>query len=324
MSPTVAAERVPHRPSRPVVVFIGGYGRSGSTLLERMLARLPGVMAAGELCFFWDRGLREGQLCGCGVPLTRCPFWSRVLEHGFGGDGPGPMEQILARQKAVSGIRNLPRIRRTWLQGREFSAALTGFRETLAALYSGIAAASGGAMIIDSSKDPGYAEVLAGIPTIDLRLIHIVRDSRAVAHSWQRRKKRPEIHWREEFMPRFSLLRSAVAWSIKNAAIARLRGRLARTCLLRYEDLMDAPARELARISAALDLPGSAALQEELRAGEFALDVDHTAAGNPMRLLTGPLVLQRDEEWQTGMTGWRRSVITACTRVGLHRYGYLG
>jgi hypothetical protein len=324
MNHSVDVENPSHPSSRAVVVFIGGYGRSGSTLLERILARLPGVIAAGELCFFWDRGLRQAQLCGCGAPLPSCPFWSRVLQHVFDGDGPGSLEQILTWQREVRGIHNLHCVRKPWLQSQVFSSALSGFRETLASLYLGLSSASGGAMIVDSSKDPVYAEILAGIPAVDLRLIHMVRDSRAVAHSWQRKRQRPEIHWREELMPRFSIPRSAVAWSVKNAAMTRLRGRLDRSCLLRYEDLMEAPARELERISNALDLPGSAALNAELREGKFSLEVDHTAAGNPIRFETGPLVLQRDEEWQSGMPTWRKSFITAITGVGLHRYGYLG
>src|SRR5829696_372489 len=37
----------PPRLTRPRVAFLGGFGRSGSTLLERMLAELPGITAIG-------------------------------------------------------------------------------------------------------------------------------------------------------------------------------------------------------------------------------------------------------------------------------------
>jgi len=67
------------------VLYIGGFGRSGSTLVERILGQLPGFCSAGEIVFLWQRGLIDGQLCGCGVPVPECEFWSRVGKTAFGG-----------------------------------------------------------------------------------------------------------------------------------------------------------------------------------------------------------------------------------------------
>ena len=67
------------------VVFIGGQGRSGSTLLERALGQLPDVVSVGETVHLWDRGLRDNELCGCGQPFSACPFWSEVGQLAFGG-----------------------------------------------------------------------------------------------------------------------------------------------------------------------------------------------------------------------------------------------
>ena len=36
------------------IVFIGGAGRSGSTLLEKILGNLDGCFSAGELRFIWQ------------------------------------------------------------------------------------------------------------------------------------------------------------------------------------------------------------------------------------------------------------------------------
>jgi len=48
------------------VLFIGGLGRSGSTLLDRMLGRLDDVWSVGELVHLWERGLSQNNRCGCG------------------------------------------------------------------------------------------------------------------------------------------------------------------------------------------------------------------------------------------------------------------
>ena len=46
------------------VVFLGGLGRSGTTLLERMLGEVPGVCALGEVVHLWQRDVRDNESCG--------------------------------------------------------------------------------------------------------------------------------------------------------------------------------------------------------------------------------------------------------------------
>jgi len=48
------------------VLFLAGLGRSGTTLLERALAELPGVQPLGEVIHLWERSVQGDELCGCG------------------------------------------------------------------------------------------------------------------------------------------------------------------------------------------------------------------------------------------------------------------
>ncbi len=94
----------------PRVVYLGGLGRSGTTLLERLLAARPGVCAAGETVHLWQRGLVRNELCGCGLPFAACPFWHRVGEHAFGGWAeidPGRVTRLAA---SVDRSRFIPRL----------------------------------------------------------------------------------------------------------------------------------------------------------------------------------------------------------------------
>ena len=43
--------------ARATVLYIGGMGRSGSTLVDRVLGQAPGVCSVGELVFLWERGV---------------------------------------------------------------------------------------------------------------------------------------------------------------------------------------------------------------------------------------------------------------------------
>ena len=55
-------------------------------------------------------------------------------------------------------------------------------------LYRAIATVTGARVIVDSSKLPSYLAVLRGVDGLDVRTVHLVRDPRAAAFSWQRAK----------------------------------------------------------------------------------------------------------------------------------------
>ena len=80
-----AVTRLVNPPVRPRLLFIAGWGRSGSTLLDRILGQVPGVFSAGELRDIWRRGALEDRLCGCGSPFRECAVWRKVGEVAFGG-----------------------------------------------------------------------------------------------------------------------------------------------------------------------------------------------------------------------------------------------
>lgn len=64
-------------------LYIAGYGRSGSTLLERLLSQENSVVGGGELYFleqFLLGDLEQNELiCACEQTVRNCPFWSPVV-----------------------------------------------------------------------------------------------------------------------------------------------------------------------------------------------------------------------------------------------------
>src|SRR5574341_753180 len=90
------------------VVFIGGYGRSGSTLLERILGQIDQVCCIGELCHIWERGYKDNQLCGCGEHFSACPFWNNVEKKAFNNHSKLDIPSILALQRSVNRLRYIP------------------------------------------------------------------------------------------------------------------------------------------------------------------------------------------------------------------------
>ena len=100
---------------------------------------------------------------------------------------------------------------------------------------------SGAPAIVDSSKDSTYALLLSTIEGLEVEIVHLVRDSRAVAFSWQRRRRRPEIVDREEYMPVIRPAGAAAGWSARNVSAEALRSFSSRYVRLRYEDLTADP-----------------------------------------------------------------------------------
>ena len=56
------------------LVYIGGFGRSGSTLLEYLLTCQPDLVACGEIVRHVRRR-RTRKACTCGQPAAQCPIW---------------------------------------------------------------------------------------------------------------------------------------------------------------------------------------------------------------------------------------------------------
>lgn len=57
------------------LIYIGGYGRSGSTLIEYLLTFHPEVVACGEVERRVHRGVRRN-ICTCGRRVQDCPVWT--------------------------------------------------------------------------------------------------------------------------------------------------------------------------------------------------------------------------------------------------------
>ncbi len=302
------------------VLYLGGYGRSGSTLIERVLGQMPGVCAVGELRHIWERSFRDNQLCGCGQPFRDCPFWGAVVERAFGGFTGIDADQMVSLAHRIDRTRYVPRLLHP---GRgAFRRAFETYAAVVRRLYEAIRAVSGCALIVDSSKEPSYAYALRRAGGVDLTLWHVVRDSRAVAFSWVRKRERPEIYWRRELMDVHAPLRSAVLWLSFNALCRDLARHGVAYQRLHYEDFVADPAAALTPLLAILGWSPEAL--HGVRGQRLTLAANHTVSGNPLRFAVGEVDVVLDREWRERMARGDRWLVTALTAWPLWRYGYLG
>jgi hypothetical protein len=301
------------------VLNIVGYGRSGSTLLDLVLGQLPGFTSVGELTFLWERGVIGNQLCGCGEPFGDCRFWQDVGGEAFGGWERVDAAAMLSLKRSVERQRLIPLMAAPRV-ARRYQARLGTYADVLRTVYEAVRTVAGARVVVDSSKLPSNAFLLRRVPGLDVRYAHLVRDSRGVAFSWQRRVVRPEITGSTTYMPRYGALRASAEWAFHNLLLHSLGGRRA---LLTYENLVRDPRRNVASVLEQLGLP--AADHDLAFIGPDSVDLEptHSVAGNPMRFVHGPVELRLDEDWRAGMRPGSRRLVSALTWPLLGRYGYL-
>ncbi|MBA2575502.1 MAG: sulfotransferase [Euzebyaceae bacterium] len=302
------------------ILYIGGWGRSGSTLLDRMVGQVPGFVSVGELRDIWQRGWVENRLCGCGAPFHDCPFWTKVGQEAFGGWEQADPEEMARLRYAVDRPWHLPYLLRPSLSAG-YRRRARRYVDGLDRLYRAILSVSGAQVLIDSSKIPTYALLLRQLESVDLRILHLVRDSRGVVFSWQKQVQRPDASAEPDFMLRYGVAGASVRYLVYNGLTRALRRLGLPYLLLRYEDAVRDPR---AALVAAVEHSGVPLPDDlpHLGDGEVALGVGHTVDGNPMRFDTGTVVLRVDEAWRDGLSDKHTAAVTAITYPLLRRYGY--
>jgi hypothetical protein len=301
------------------VIFIGGLGRSGTTLLERVLGEVPGICPLGEVVHLWRWDLCDDERCGCGRRFSACEFWRKVGDRAFGGWHNIDPVRVLALRDAVERSRHIPR-----LAGRRLAdphgELVAEYASYYARVYRAAAQVGGAQVVIDSSKHASLAYCLRWSDQIDLRVIHMVRDSRGVAYSWARTLDATPAAPGEE-PSRYQPGRSAMLWNAHNAAFGLLRRRGVPVRRVRYEQLLAEPAATVRAIAEFAGLDDAGPL-DFLTGDAVRLRSRHAAGGNPIRFATGELPLGRDDGWRASLPSGPRRIVGALTAPLLTAYGY--
>jgi hypothetical protein len=297
------------------VVYVTGWGRSGSTLLDVLLGQVPGFFSAGELVYLWSRGIGAGWTCGCSAQVESCPVWSEVLSDL----SPTPARELARRmehlEQRLIRSRHLPALFAPALRRRWRNDLFEEYAGTLRSLYQALAQATGSRVIVDSSKLPAYAAVLGAIEGLDVRVVHLIRDPRAVAYSWSKGSSSPGG------IERVGMGKSSLYWNLFNVGAEALHRQHGLPYLrLRYEDLVEEPKAAFARI---LAFAGEETAFTPFT-GSHAATVapTHTVSGNPSRFRTGVIEIAPDTRWVAGMPALQKRAVELMTLPGLVRYGY--
>lgn len=300
------------------VLFIAGAGRSGSTLLARLAGQCHDCVTVGELRHLGQSGAADSdptRRCGCGEPFDVCPFWTSVMSD-LVARGWDPQRQETVRG-TVDRIRYIPKM--LWArEDTDFRRRQREFTSYLADVYGLVSSRSGNSLVVDSSKDPSFLFLLLQNPDLDVDVIHLVRDPRAVAYSWTTRKRLPEVVGRTAYMRTYRAGRSAGFWLATNL-LAEVGGRRARRYhRVRYEDFVNAPAQ------AVRGVVGSGAAETPFIDGNKVkfVKTEHLVKGNPDRFQSGWIEIAPDQRWESHLPAMQKLLVGALCFPLMVRYGY--
>lgn len=303
------------------VLYIAGSGRSGSTLLERILGQLDGVAAVGELRHLW-RNNPESELCGCGAVFANCPFWTEVLSLAGVSLTKASFESVHHLQLQVDRMRYIPTMLGWSVRPGNNDRLVAEYTALLSRLYGALLQVSGAHLIVDSSKDVSTLYLLTTMEDVRLRVLHPLRDSRAVAFSWMRQRVERHVVDHTAFMPVYSPQKSAMDWNYRNVMSEWAGGRASGYLQFRYEDLVDKPLEVIGEITSFAELSNTDL--GFIHGHDLQLWHDnHTASGNPMRFDKGSIRLKLDSAWRDDLKASDRRIVTSLTWPLLRKYGYV-
>lgn len=300
------------------VLYVMGYGRSGSTLMDRLLGSYDDIVGCGELTNVAESGWVNNEFCSCSQRVRSCVFWSSVYD-------------LWSEGKYSKDAKEFHNLKSKYETHKYFWKAAAGYgslgeadyecyMHDLGLLYSSIHEVSGKKTIVDSSKNVSRAYNLSLLPTASTYFLHLVRDCRGVVYSLEKsHEKIPEKGVQQDLEPN-SWARSVAAWSLYNYECEMLKKRIQDdTITIRYEDLTREPIKTLAKVEGLLGIPKfSDQAIDRLASGQADL---HTVAGNRLRMKKG-MKIKQDVSWHAGLPSWKRKAVELISPHLMKKYRY--
>lgn len=287
------------------LIYILGWGHSGSTLMDLTIGSSPNVMSVGEIIFFGfyrnripHRKVLKPFFCTCGAPFHDCPFWSQVLAAPAAGS-----LRVVYDDNNAARLRWFLRFLRYVLSGRRAIPPATMLGDD-AALLRMISAVSGPrtSYLCDSSKDFARLIRLLMMPGIEVYPIFLVRDMQAVAHSYAK-KKRHDLG-----LNRMGYYRALFSWAGVNLASWTVAALSRRPVLhVSYDLFCRNPGKTVTLLNDTLGLD----IDGDNPVAGINRRTYHNIGGNLMRFKT-LAAIRYDDSWKRSVPSLRRLISHAC------------
>lgn len=315
------------------LIYIASEVRSGSTLLNNLLSNHPGLSSIGELRNLHSyqnkgqAGASVNWLCTCGLPVNECRVWTQINEYYekeyqqslvdvdtlIGGSQRTKLYHPVLLLSIIIPFKGV----RQWLLRHAYhNSQIQKFgRESFQILdvFSRVMNVRG---IVDSSKRMGqlYSLVSTKPADVDLKMIHLVRDGRAVVYS---KMKRADVY--QQYGYSFRLISAIRGWVYNNLKIQVIKSFFdpENKVTIRYEDLCADREITLQKICRRFRIPYEDSMLN------LSNENRHNIGGSPHRFSWNPeTLIQLDERWKENMPVWHKMIYFIIAGVVHKSYGY--
>ncbi len=272
------------------VLYIAGFGRSGSTILSLLLGMHPSMFAVGEVNWLFDLWQRKKTRCGCRERLRNCSFWGEVREH---------FTEALPQISLEDAARITRQCERLSPLGYQVSDEYVAIWQQIIHSVSEISQCP---IIIDSSKTAinsiNRPQTLSKACNFDVKLVYLLRDPRAVNWSTMR-LHRARVKHTGVLGDTWDTGKTIAHWLLTDRQVRSRLDQFPATTIVRYEEFVSHPTATLQQMQQDLDL-------------DLSYLINIVEAKKPLRsehMLGGDLVRTKDEVYlHPDSQGWRKNL----------------
>ncbi|MEP6512659.1 MAG: hypothetical protein ABJA79_02235 [Parafilimonas sp.] len=260
------------------IIYIAGYSRSGSTILDILLSSHSNIFGTGELVYLFDDWPNVSRTCSCGKIYSECDFWKNFqLPQDINFKNAIEIIRLVESRKHLTAL----------IQNKISSPVVEQYKKIQAALYDYVFETSGKNIIGDSSKSSrdmaGRFYALHQYTGFDVYVIHLIKNGLSVMESYAKKGSNWAL---EKHIKKVPLLaaRSSIGWLLANKIVLRLGKKLPskKYLQIKYEDLTANPAEIFSRISAFINEDLSIVTNSILAGKTF--EANHNVGGNRLRM----------------------------------------
>lgn len=318
------------------LVYILAASHSGSTLTAMLLNSHPQMCTAGELKIS-SLGNEQDYYCSCRQSIEDCEFWVKISSemqsrgHAFevrnaqmclstvAGRYAQRLIKPLHRGKLLELVRDgMLTVSRTWRKG--FSA----WADRNRALIESICDAANVEYVVDSSKTGLRLKYLERVTGVQVKVIRLLRDGRAVALTYMDSEHFADaanVDWRgggtgKSTDQKLSMFSAAARWARSNDEADDVYETILPEdrITISYEDLCTDTEVVMRRIQEFLQVESDSSFKK-------FKEIEHHVIGNGMRLDTSSAV-QLDDRWRDVLTAQDLRDFATVGEAQNRRYGY--
>ena len=282
-------------------------GRSGGTLLGRIMGNSPEAIYVGELRYFWEKGIINNYECSCNSKFENCIFWTQVVNEYKNHVRLDNIEKIRSELEQFERLKNFSKLKDIKKNGNLDNRLLSKYLFLNEKLYESIINISNKNIIVESSRIPGRLFALSLSDKFDLFPIHLIRDPRGVMNSLINQDLRNYGY------AKHGDLRRILEWNFNNLYSLKIMKELNpdQNFFIWYKNFVQFPSRVLKDLEKFLGYNFD--FKDDNGIVSVDLDAGHIFSGNESRFKTGIIKVSEDIKWKEQLNMRKKLVISAAT-----------